>query len=86
MLDGQERRFCCPGCQAVAQAIDATGLMDFYRYTDRRNKPPETLAQALADPRGFMTGGDSEPVCPRRNRAPRSAALILEASFAPPCG
>ena len=25
-------RFCCPGCQAVAQTIVATGLSDYYRY------------------------------------------------------
>jgi len=28
---GQVREFCCAGCQAVAQAISAGGLEDYYR-------------------------------------------------------
>ncbi|MDX9767375.1 MAG: heavy metal translocating P-type ATPase [Ectothiorhodospiraceae bacterium] len=29
---GETREMCCPGCQAVAQAIVAGGLADYYRY------------------------------------------------------
>lgn len=29
---GQERQMCCPGCQAVAQAIVENGLDDYYRF------------------------------------------------------
>jgi len=29
---GQDREFCCPGCQAVAQAIVAGGLQSYYQH------------------------------------------------------
>ncbi|MBD3584447.1 cadmium-translocating P-type ATPase [Salinimonas sp. HHU 13199] len=29
---GQSRNFCCPGCQAVAQAIVDNGLEDYYQF------------------------------------------------------
>ena len=31
-IDGQVRDMCCPGCQAVAQAIVDGGLTDYYRH------------------------------------------------------
>lgn len=31
-IDGESRKMCCLGCQAVAQAIVDNGLDDFYRY------------------------------------------------------
>lgn len=33
-VDGAKRDFCCPGCQAVAETIEAAGLVDFYRQRD----------------------------------------------------
>lgn len=41
-IDGQPRRFCCLGCQAVASAIVDGGLENFYRYrTDNNPRPNE---------------------------------------------
>ena len=31
LIDGERRSMCCPGCQAVAEAIAAGGLSSFYR-------------------------------------------------------
>ncbi|RME34353.1 MAG: hypothetical protein D6786_05235, partial [Gammaproteobacteria bacterium] len=31
LIDGEKRPMCCPGCQAVAEAIVAAGLGDYYR-------------------------------------------------------
>ncbi|MEW5791558.1 MAG: heavy metal translocating P-type ATPase [Pseudomonadota bacterium] len=46
-VDGQEREFCCAGCQAVAEAIEQAGLGDYYRYrtqpADRADSVPEFL-------------------------------------------
>ncbi|NIP73016.1 MAG: cadmium-translocating P-type ATPase [Gammaproteobacteria bacterium] len=39
-IDGVRRPMCCPGCQAVAQAIVDNGLADFYRY---RTEPAANL-------------------------------------------
>jgi Cu2+-exporting ATPase len=32
VINGVSRPMCCPGCQAVAQAIVENGLTDFYQY------------------------------------------------------
>lgn len=49
-IDGQTRNMCCPGCQAVAQAIVDGGLGEYYRHrtsTPRtgRNLIPEELRE-----------------------------------------
>lgn len=33
-LAGEEREFCCVGCEAVAHAIVAQGLQDYYRFRE----------------------------------------------------
>ncbi len=33
-IEGKPRAMCCPGCQAVAQAIIDGGLDNFYRHRD----------------------------------------------------
>jgi len=52
-IQGHERSMCCPGCQAVAEAIVDSGMDDYYTY---RTEPaeqgkelvPEFLQQTLA--------------------------------------
>jgi P-type Cu2+ transporter len=39
----QPRAMCCPGCQAVAEAIVANGLEDYYRYRTEMPKNVEAL-------------------------------------------
>ena len=34
MIDGAWRRFCCPGCEAIAQTIVAQGLGEYYRFRE----------------------------------------------------
>jgi Cu2+-exporting ATPase len=49
-IDGQPRAMCCAGCQAVAQAIVANGLADYYRHRDAMPESPrEALPQALQE-------------------------------------
>ncbi|NIB41951.1 cadmium-translocating P-type ATPase [Pseudomaricurvus alkylphenolicus] len=46
-IDGQQRDFCCPGCQAVAAAIVDGGLEQFYRFrTASATKPEERAVSA----------------------------------------
>jgi len=42
-IDGKSRPMCCPGCQAVAQAIINNGLVDFYKYRTESNKQSSSL-------------------------------------------
>lgn len=45
-IDGAERAMCCPGCEAVAQAIVDNGLTDYYRS---RQSLPQGVADAVPD-------------------------------------
>jgi Cu2+-exporting ATPase len=48
MVLGEARQFCCTGCQAVAEAIVANNLTDFYKFrTDVSTKPEELVPEAL---------------------------------------
>jgi len=49
-ITGEQRAMCCPGCQAVAQAIVDNGLEDYYKYRTEKsisadNLIPEELEQ-----------------------------------------
>lgn len=48
-LGGEEREFCCHGCQSVAQTIYASGLQGFYNKTPRDEAlaPPPEVADGL---------------------------------------
>lgn len=79
-IDGAARAMCCPGCQAVAQAIVANDLTDFYRFrTERGNRPEDLIPDALHElqvydaeelQRSFVRLSDEGEV--------READLILE--------
>ena len=43
---GERRELCCHGCQAVAEAIVANGLEDYYRY---RTELPKTAEDLVPD-------------------------------------
>lgn len=46
---GKIRSMCCPGCQAVADAIVANGLEDYYQFrTEKAIKGDELLDETLA--------------------------------------
>lgn len=45
VIDGQLRKMCCPGCQAVAQTIVDSGLLTYYRHRTVDASPPD-LKQA----------------------------------------
>lgn len=42
-IEGSEREMCCAGCKAVAEAIEAAGLSDYYRT---RTQPARVAAAA----------------------------------------
>ena len=55
VVDGRERSFCCPGCLAIAQTIDAAGLAPYYlqrtatgRPAEEDDAPDRHAAQAVA--------------------------------------
>ncbi|WP_284155057.1 heavy metal translocating P-type ATPase [Sulfuricystis thermophila] len=49
-IDGVPRAMCCAGCQAVAEAIVANGLTDYYKHRDALPESPrEALPVALQE-------------------------------------
>lgn len=48
-LNGREQPMCCPGCQAVAQTISDSGLIDYYQYRDRDaiKKPLDLVPESI---------------------------------------
>jgi len=46
---GETREMCCPGCQAVAEAIVAGGLERYYQHRSETAANPAALPQALPD-------------------------------------
>ncbi|UTW07711.1 heavy metal translocating P-type ATPase [Pseudomonas benzenivorans] len=46
---GEARELCCPGCQAVAEAIVAGGLEHYYKHRSETAANPQALPQALPD-------------------------------------
>ncbi len=49
MVLEKPRVFCCPGCQAVAQAIIAGGLESYYQHRSEPSANPESLPGVLPD-------------------------------------
>ncbi|MDP1652286.1 MAG: heavy metal translocating P-type ATPase [Rhodocyclaceae bacterium] len=78
-IDAQPRAMCCGGCLAVAQAIVANGLTDYYRHRDALPESPrEAIPQALQE-LGLFDHPDVQKNFVRAvGEHEREAALILE--------
>lgn len=61
VIDGQARPMCCPGCEAVAQAIMDSGLNDYYQHrTELPALTPADLDQAKIEARDTLLFFDSD--------------------------
>ena len=78
-IDGRRRRMCCIGCEAVAQSIVDSGLVDYYRHRDAM---PETRREAMPvelQELGLFDHPDFQKSFVRPvGEHEREAALILE--------
>ena len=78
-IDGSRRDMCCGGCQAVAQAIVANGLGDYYRHRDAMPESPrEALPPALLELGLFDHPEVQKNFVRPVGEHEREAALILE--------
>ena len=78
-VDGQRREMCCAGCQAVAQAIVAGGLVDYYRHRDAMPESPREAMPAALQELGLFDHPDVQKNFVRPiGEHEREAALILE--------
>ncbi len=78
-IDAQPRAMCCGGCLAVAQAIVANGLTDYYRHRDAMPESPrEAIPQALQELGLFDHPEVQKNFVRPVSEHEREAALILE--------
>ncbi|OIQ96551.1 putative copper-importing P-type ATPase A [mine drainage metagenome] len=79
IIGGLPRPMCCAGCQAVAQAIVANGLDDYYRHREAMPESPrEALPQALKDAGLFDHPEVQKSFVQPVNEHERETSLILE--------
>lgn len=78
-IDGTPRRMCCAGCEAVANAIVAAGLTNYYRHRDAM---PEPVREALPDVLKTLETFDAPELVEQLSRPAspheREVSLILE--------
>jgi P-type Cu2+ transporter len=78
-IDGQQREMCCAGCQAVAQAIVAGGLGDYYRHRDAMPESPREAMPLALQELGLFDHPDVQKNFVRPvGEHEKEAALILE--------
>lgn len=78
-VGGQDRAVCCIGCQAVAQAIVANGLGDYYRNRDALPDSPREALPAVLDSLALYDHADFQKGFVRAlSDHEREAALIVE--------
>ncbi len=78
-IGGQTRAMCCAGCQAVAGAIVANGLTDYYTHRDALPESPREAVPAALQELGLFDHPDVQKDFVRPvGEHEREAALILE--------
>ncbi|MGE5492981.1 MAG: heavy metal translocating P-type ATPase [Actinomycetota bacterium] len=78
-VGGQSRSMCCPGCQAVAQAIVDNGLSDYYRSRDALPESPREAMPSVLDQLALFDHADFQKSFVRAlGETEREASLLLE--------
>jgi len=87
IIDQSPRAMCCPGCQAVAQAIVDAGLQDYYQHrTDIPTGPADAMPADLRDELALYDRPELQRSFVRADDANlREAALILEGIVCAAC-
>ncbi len=84
-IDGESREMCCPGCQAVAQAIVDNGLTDYYRYrTEQSPMARQLVPEALKNLELYDRDDIQKSFVSGRGDI-REASLILEGIVCAAC-
>jgi len=84
-IDGQSRDMCCPGCQAVAQAIVDNGLEDYYRYRTEQSPMARQLVPEALKNLELYDRADIQKSFVTAQGDMREASLILEGIVCAAC-
>ncbi|MDG4549250.1 MAG: heavy metal translocating P-type ATPase [Candidatus Contendobacter sp.] len=86
VIDGRRQPMCCPGCEAVAEAIVAAGLTDFYRHRTVSSRRAEELVPEQLRGLALYDRPDVQKSFVRaESEHCREAALMLEGIVCAAC-
>ncbi|MGF0237041.1 heavy metal translocating P-type ATPase [Rhodococcus sp. IEGM1300] len=83
---GAVREFCCPGCQAVAEAIVAGGLESYYQHRSEASANPEALPVQLVDELALYDRADVQKPFVRHDGELAETTLLMEGISCAACG
>ena len=83
---GQLREFCCPGCQAVAEAIVAGGLESYYQHRSEASANPQALPVQLVEELALYDRADVQKPFVRHEGEQAETTLLIEGISCAACG
>ncbi|WP_308724906.1 heavy metal translocating P-type ATPase metal-binding domain-containing protein, partial [Metapseudomonas otitidis] len=83
---GETRAMCCPGCQAVAEAIVAGGLESYYRHRSETAANPDALPGALPDELALFDRADVQRPFVQHEGELSETSLLIEGISCAACG
>lgn len=83
---GETREFCCPGCQAVAEAIVSGGLESYYRHRSEPSANPEALPQILTDELALYDRAEVQEPFVQHEGELAETTLLVEGISCAACG
>ncbi len=83
---GETRELCCPGCQAVAEAIVAGGLESYYQHRSEASANPESLPVQLTDELALYDRPDVQQSFVRHEGELAETTLLMEGISCAACG
>lgn len=83
---GKTREMCCPGCQAVAEAIVAGGLEHYYSHRSENAANPQALPQALPDELALYDRSDVQQPFVQHEGELSETQLLIEGISCAACG
>ncbi len=82
----ETRTFCCPGCQAVAEAIVKGGLESYYLHRSDPATNPEALPQALSEELELYDREEVQQPFVTHEGSLASTSLMIEGISCAACG
>ena len=83
---GETRELCCPGCQAVAQAIVAGGLESYYVHRSEHSINPRQLPSQLQDELNLYDRPDVQASFVHQDGEAHETTLLVEGISCAACG
>ncbi|MGF6693175.1 Cu2+-exporting ATPase [Metapseudomonas resinovorans] len=83
---GETRAMCCPGCQAVAEAIVAGGLESYYRHRSDSAPNPDTLPRELPEELALYDRAEVQQPFVQHQGELSETCLLIEGISCAACG